>query len=408
MSQTLINIKAHAADTTTDPQLKQLEKLWQQIEKHEKRNDKLAEKIQQTYQHFEAQVLPVESQYCQQVAKHMQHLIAFIPRKSFTHVQREELFDWIQEDIQYLETNPFADPNTAQALRQAVTEGISAFNKNVPIKKNEENISGLKAMLDEMFDGQLQLSDEELEALLDDPSKLEQHIEALHQKIEEEEEASFWQQHDDKDEDDSIPFGDDFQSSDQATKQAEAKFDNLFRSSQLNKMYKRLAALIHPDKEQDPTKKREKHALMQQLASAKKQKDAFSLLKMYHQYVPDNDLRFDKHSLHAIEQLLNQKITGLNLTYQAIKHGHDIPTIVWRKFFERNKKITQQNFDSYRQNLKHDMADIEHLIDSNRTVKKLAIHLSQRIKDKKSQFPFHLMDDFDFDNVDDFDFNAPF
>lgn len=397
MNESLIKITSQKSENKSDPRLIQLEKMWKKIEKHQKRNANLEQKIAKLFQDFEQEVLPYEQRQCQQTAQQILHLISFIPKKTLNIDQRNELFEWIDSDLTFLESHPFAQNTDTVALRQTLTDALTKFAKANPIPESDEDLDPIREMLDDIFDGQLELSDEQLRAIAKDPSLMQQHIEQLHEKMQQET-AQQQGPFDDVDNDEDDPFADFFnqqrQHFDQVSQTQRSGLEKLFKSSQINKMYKRLAFLLHPDKEQDKTKKAEKHQLMQQLSDARTRKDAFVILKLYQQHVPDAEFSFDDDTLAAMEKLLQQKINDLNAGHSQLKQSNELPALVWRKFSARSKKATQQNIEQHIAELEVEYNDSIAMTNEFKTVKSLAKHLSQRISEKEFSL-FHFAGSFD-------------
>ena len=100
--------------------------------------------------------------------------------------------------------------------------------------------------------------------------------------------------------------------------------DKLFKGGQLNKIYKRLASLLHPDKEQDPVKKAQKHVIMQTLSAARKNKDAFTLIQLYQTHINDGAFLFDSDTLTSMLTLLRAKSHRLDDELHAEKSNSDV------------------------------------------------------------------------------------
>ncbi|MFA0697560.1 hypothetical protein AB4585_22935, partial [Vibrio sp. 10N.222.49.C9] len=67
----------------------------------------------------------LEKEICEVTEQFAIHLIGFIQRKTIKGSQREELYDWIQEELQIIEANPFNQTNTDQTrqlFNQALTD----------------------------------------------------------------------------------------------------------------------------------------------------------------------------------------------------------------------------------------------------------------------------------------------
>jgi len=76
------------------------------------------------------------------------------------------------------------------------------------------------------------------------------------------------------------------------------------RARSLSSIYKQLARVLHPDLEQDPARKKEKEALMQQLTAAYRANDMHTLLRL--------ELEWLQHSGRDTERLSDEKLAIYN------------------------------------------------------------------------------------------------
>ena len=155
--------------------------------------------------------------------------------------------------------------------------------------------------------------------------------------------------------------------------------DKLFKGGQLNKIYKRLASLLHPDKEQDPVKKAQKHVIMQTLSAARKNKDAFTLIQLYQTHINDGAFLFDSDTLTSMLTLLRAKSHRLDDELHAEKSNSDVSSLVWRKFSERSNKLTEQNFKTHISALKREYREQKSIMQQNQTVAKMKKLLQERV-----------------------------
>ena len=97
----------------------------------------------------------------------------------------------------------------------------------------------------------------------------------------------------------------------------------------LKTVYLKIAAMIHPDREQDETKKEEKTELFQQVSQAYEQQDLFYLLKLQLQLEQNKDVgakelsaeqvKFYKLALDAQSQQLESQISEILDSFQLAK-----------------------------------------------------------------------------------------
>jgi curved DNA-binding protein CbpA len=97
----------------------------------------------------------------------------------------------------------------------------------------------------------------------------------------------------------------------------------------LKTVYLKIAAMIHPDREQDETKKEEKTELFQQASQAYEQQDLFYLLKLQLQLEQNKgvgvkelsaeQVKFYKLALDAQSQQLESQIEEILDSFQLAK-----------------------------------------------------------------------------------------
>lgn len=371
--------------------LSKLSSLWLKIEKHRKRNANFTKKTHILFEQFKKEALPFEQKQAEIIAIQVEHLINFISKKSFTLTQRDELLDWITSDIDYLDSHPFAENVDVQSLRKKMNIELNQLAKKQETLINDDNIIELQNMLDDMFNGELQLNRDELIDIIKNPDHLEAHIKEFCKNVNEQESYSdedIEQPEEGTFEEDYFYNGHhDFEK--HTGKKSIDALEKLFKGSQLNKMYKRLASKLHPDKENDTDKKSIKHDLMQQLATARKNKDIYTLLTLYHEYISDDSFNFDAETVLAIESLLEQKVSELSYELRELKSSDTPEILVWNHFNGRNKKVTSQNIENHITQLEGEFNTVNLLVSNTKTVKALKIKLNDRIEERKSSSLFN-------------------
>ena len=370
-----------------------LSSLWIKIEKHQKRNANFTKKRSKLFEQFKQQAQPAEQKLADAITAQVEHLIRFLSKKSLTDKQRNELLGWVSDDIDYLATHLFSEGIDVADLREQINTELTLLTESLDQAVDEESIVELANMLDEMFDGEMQFNREELIEIIKNPALIQEHVQRFHEKMNEEEIEK-----DDYSEEFDQGFEEDFDYqynrsfSKRNSKEELGILEKLFKGSQLNKMYKRLAAKLHPDKESDATKKAIKHDLMQQLASARENKDVFTLLTLYHEHIDDDSFNFDAETLAAIEALLSKKVSELNAELKALKSADTPEAIVWEHFHGRSNKITTENIVIHAERLEDEVMSINQFIVSTSTLKALKTELNTRIKQRESS-PFFNFDD---------------
>jgi hypothetical protein len=393
-----------AADTFNDPLQKSLSDLWSKIEKKQKRNQKFLDDKENLFVEFQAKVLPFEQQQGMEMVNLVEFLIPFFGRKSLSEYQREELISWIESTLEYLRSHPFLADVDHDALQNKFTAAFTAFIQVQNVEIDIQQIEKVRMDIEHMFEGNMQLTEDEIINLIKDPSLLNQYIQRMDKEISEDEEDYDNEENNGEHGDPFERFFDDNFGEDdlqqdaakEASKDAKQKnLDKLFKAGQLNKIYKRLASLLHPDKEQDPAKKEQKHVLMQTLSDARKNKDAFTLLQLYQIHINDGEFSFDPDTLGSMQALLRAKLHRLDDELYAEKSSNELSTLVWRKFSGRSKKQTESNIKIHVANIAEEVQENQLIMQQNQTVAQMKKHLQERLEKNRgwvSDMPIDLMD----------------
>lgn len=367
---------------------------WSEIEKKQKRNASTKAKINDLYQRFQQDVLPQEQKLTELLAQETRHLMSFMPRKSLNNWQRDELHCWIESNLDLLASHPFASSELTATLRKEYSEILLNCVEKVSDEHQigKVELDNMRDMCEEMFDGEQNFSDEELEEFLRDPAIFQKKFQDFLSSSTEEEkdDESF----------NANPFDDDFDPDDESfyehkyhNQQAERnikqqnKLNDLFNTSKLNKLYKILANRLHPDKEMNEQRKEHKQQLMAQLVNAKKNKDAFTLISMYHQYVDDSELNLfdddDTELSQSLIRLLNLKLDQLDRENEDYKRADGIPSMVWQKFGGRGKKAIEENIAIHLADLEDDYSRSYYYIHEVTNLKLLKEILADRYEERR-------------------------
>ena len=290
-----------------------------------------------------------------------------------------------------LESNPFWTGST-EDLRKKFQNQIAADAQHHAEKAPEPDefeTEIFRDMLEDMLGVDIDFEHEKLVEMMRNPQNIEQYLKDIAQ--------SHQEKHADNEGDDPIDedeLDDDFfERAFNHFKQEESapSIDDikmLFKSSDLNKLYKKMASRLHPDKESDESLKKEKHELMQQLSKAKRDGDVFTLLQMSQQWLPDFELDLSPSALKAMIRVLETKVNDLNFQHKRIGSDSSIESMVWNRFSARSKKQQQINIQEHIDSLVDCQADIQECIDTLTTVKSVNAYLKERIEAERwNYFP---------------------
>ncbi len=107
----------------------------------------------------------------------IRHLIAFVPRKSIKGKQRESLYEWIEEELEIIESNPFNPVNTRD-LRETFTALLVERSESEAqgVTFSQEDLNQVRDELSQILGEPVKISDEELGVLVTSPEKLQEFV----------------------------------------------------------------------------------------------------------------------------------------------------------------------------------------------------------------------------------------
>lgn len=367
MSTDILNIKNSNSTKTTDKSRLQL--LWEKIEKAEIRNKKAHKKVDDLYEEYKSIIMPAEKQMANTHCDLIEQLISYVPSEKITKKQREKLFDEIDEHMYQADNKlHLYDSKRISAIRDTLDKYATKYYPEEKRDAIDDEFDKLKSLFNMMGMGDLDLPEDDLKEALfkGDSSKLEEIMKNAQQDI-------MSKMNDKSEEWEDYKFNYQKSEDDEASKVTE-----IFKGSQLNKIYKQIANVIHPDKEPDPTKLELKKELMQKLTEAKRSKDVFTLIKMYQEHVPSGEFFLDDDALKHVEHLLQMQVYKLNDEHRGIFNGQGIKSAIWKAFSAPSKKKRFENFDISIDHI-NDLTDQYNIqISRTQTMTKLKKELSRK------------------------------
>lgn len=355
------------------------EKIWAQVEKKQKRNAEQVAMINKWFENFEKKVLPVEQDYLDAKEDLFKHLIVFFKRKSLSQYQRGNLFEWIEDLLLTLESNPFYNRRKLADLHQQLNDAIGIVHQNMYEKEpdkpiSHDSIEEVRALIDEILDGQRQYTDEQLAAFVRNPKSFEEELESIYDEMA----ASEDDDCDGDDFDEEQEYFNPFEEHSPEQSNRRERLKSLFDDAELGKIYKLLANKLHPDKETDLQLKAYKSEQMALLSKAKKAKDAFTLIQMFQTHLPKKAKEFDPNLSDALYQLLNEKLFDLDREFETIDAKMGVAGMVWQRFGAKTNKQIEKNFSEYLEYLNEGQVECGDLLQNMTNLKTLKQVLNLR------------------------------
>lgn len=339
----------HSNNGTHSPS-ERLSELWKKIEKYERRNQKAELKVDQLFSEYEQKLAPYDKKLDHLQCVWVKHLMSFLTSKKLKTNLQSRLMQTIEQELLDALDRPFLNDRDKV---EAVCEEYEAYQDKVFKKEklqalNDASLNDtyreLENGLKDTFGADIELPEKEIRTILasEDPIAIDALIRTLWNSYAARNHNSLPPR--DQIEDEWNDFEFDYIEN-EAYESLNIK--EKFQGAQLSKMYKRIASVIHPDKEPDQSKKEEKHRLMQTLALAKQEQDVMTLVRMLIDYVPNSEHLFDDATLIKMGHLLEIKLRDLDQTHCDIFNQQGLKSHVWRRFSAPSKKQTQAKMEKY-------------------------------------------------------------
>ncbi|WP_254693718.1 J domain-containing protein [Shewanella sp. MEBiC00475] len=386
---TLMTIIDDSELNNSSKQRQKLDKLWQDVEKRQTRNQRYQAKVDDFFELFKPLIESKEHVVCAATEQWVRHLLSFVPRKTIKGEYRITLYEWIEEELNILEANPF-NPVSTDELRDLFASSMIDFQSNIPKQAiTADDLDNFREELFDMFGEDIPLSNDELTHLIHNPEAFQAYIQEMLDQRHKAEEQDELEDEFEWDEPDWNNMNDEFSFNQRSPEPAMSLA--LFENKAMTKLYRQLANQFHPDKELDPAKKALKKVLMQQLSQAKKDKDALALMMMAQEHLPEYKLIADGDMMKRIEAALRGKLALLNEEHQMLQHGDDIKTEIWRRFGNGSKASRAKTLAEYGDLLLIEAEALFAKVSHVTTVKTMKVELAERLEQQQ----FSGMIDFD-------------
>lgn len=343
---------------------------WQRVQSLQESNAKLRQKITDFSQRVLQQIEQKERLFCSTVALQTQCLIHFIPKKTLPEYQREELIFWIQRNLEEMLNNPFNDHAEITRLMEQLYKHLEAHEKNQFDKwqkkygdmeqdNGQDNLDGAANDEDEKIQ-----SFEDLFAVFDDDDDNGDEVET------DDDFADFFQSF----------FKEEFtQAEEFAEKQREHSnsLSKMLKSTSINKLFRRVAKILHPDLEQDQAAKEEKHKLMTELIEARDNKDVVKIITMYTEHVGQAPLELFNGDYEKMITLLKHQVERLEREKLDIIEENPNQAAVYYRFYDASEAKVKREIREYLKELDSRMHSLKELTEQLTSLKKIKPILRQ-------------------------------
>lgn len=352
-------------------QTREFDKAWQQVLRQKEVNSKLEAKVKK----FADQVLPrfhsTQKLMAQNLCALTRNLVVLYSRKSLSVWQREELREWIFENLDLLSYNPFTPLEEFADLKQQMYETFKTFHPDLPWIEENAFKENLKDELKDAWDEEVETSNARDDGFMDDlfgfddldlnptaePDEAFEFEASLFEKIEAERLA--------------------MEEKERAENQS---LDQLLKKSSLNKIFRQLARKLHPDRAATEEEREERHHLMSELTEARDAKDIPRLFELYQQHFDESPMALlgDKADLESVTHLLRRQLESLQRDQDKIIYSDPYAGDLYSRLHKRTAKATERAIQEHLAMLHEASGGLCQLINETSSLARLKPLLQER------------------------------
>lgn len=338
------NVKASTQADLSSEEL--FNKAWQRVAKQQKKNDRLREQIKSFAEQITESVEQQEKAYITTLYQSCEHLLVFYGRKSLAAWQREVLMQWILDYVETISSNPFANNIELVSFYRTMETIMKEMHPEAFDPCQDDALHSEQNFFDEMTDG----------------ADSESMFEELFSEFEHGSDEFFRQQ----------------ESFEQQRKKDQRALNKLMKSASINKLFRRVARILHPDLEQDEQARIEKNRLMSELIEARDNNDISTLFAFYAKYIGQSPLEELGSDLADATQLLNRQYAQLRSQYSDILHEDPKAGLLYQRFYKKSMKASLQEINAHLTDLEQDINNLKLFCKEVTSLNKLRPYLQMR------------------------------
>lgn len=257
---------------------------WKRVQALQAQNLQLQQEVAQFATAVIPRIAPAELAFAQSNYHLAQKLLSFAGRKSLSRWQRAQLLHWIAQILEQLSDQPFAAGLDVEALY-------------CQLECLEPPADGRDARLDDT---------QHEHAAIDEP--FEDDVRAGTHNHEQE------------------PF-----------RQPQARaIKELLRSSSINKMFRKIASAIHPDRERHPHGKLLRNTQMVELIRARDEQDIPAIFTLYQQCIGASPVDAITDDFEPVITLLRCQVERLRGDRKRVIHANPLHGALYQRFYHKS------------------------------------------------------------------------
>ena len=318
-------------------------KLWKQVQNEQAQLGLLPDQIKSFYNQYLEACGPLEARSCNLQRAEIELLLKFWPRKGLREVDRIFMVKYILSTFNELNSSPFTD---------------------FPLDELQEKIRITLAPDEDEPDMDFDVFDKPAENETEDNHAFEQG------------DGDFF------DEDDSA-FEEFFRDHTEDAKRTQNDIaSELFNASTLNKMFRQLSKVLHPDLEQDEEQKRLKHELMAKLLTAREKHDVGTIMSLYSQHIGGDGAQFLAEDFPKLTLLLKKQLREVQKEKKQLALQSGIEGLIYHRFHHKNPTRQKNTLRERMAYLEQMCAASDEFLAVNTSVKNIKKYLADWAEDQ--------------------------
>ena len=349
------------------------QRLWQEAESVAQENLDLDKTLDALVLKVTSEVGQAERALGETVKQVVHKQLDFAEKKSLLKWQRAELDEWIEEHLEQLMNLGELDEQLQNRLarRQAQELGIELDESSdlSPVEQLQNTLfqsddEELRASLSGEFDNDdfndeddAEVSDADDSFVSDDD--LEEILRHLHEEFGDHENDAQHKQ------------------SNQGQASQGRKDNPGFDDAVFKRLFRQTAAALHPDKETDQKKQQEKHELMSELLTARKERDLITIVRLHEQY-SSAETRLSAEDEQQLEEVLLEYLAQQQARAHAIVLRSRMHEFVFHEFYHKNPATVKRRVKAHIKKIDTQRAGLEVFVQKVKTLKTLKELLADR------------------------------
>jgi len=315
--------------------------LWTAIRKTQEEINVWQRQVDQVEGLFAKYVAPREQQLTKAVSDLTEKLMQHFETTELEIADKSLLGLWICDNLSSLYDHPFGDPALTGALR----------NRWLVLLNNDGLVENQLAKLTRNYSTDEEPTHQRTEPIIDEAfsdddaiSDVTSNVDKANLKSDEDdtpESASDSTTH--KDEDEAV----------KATSNPDLAdtISTLEDKLSVERLFRQLAKVLHPDREQDEEAKAAKHVLMSEVLEARKNKDINALLTLYCEHVGELPDDMDLNSHNELVAALEQQLKQLQLELRTKRFSDPLLSMIVERYSSSNTVDCEQRINNHASSL---------------------------------------------------------